>query len=85
MKRCSPDDRLRLLAEGRLAEPEAMALEVHVQSCGRCARRLASMAGGEDLIVELQGLQAARDRIAPSLARLSDTERAVTTTLFGHS
>ena len=83
MSSCPDRQVLHQLAEGRLGEAEALAIEEHVENCRPCARILARFETCVDIIEQVRDLHTAREKIKGAMTTLSDTEKRITTSLFG--
>ena len=83
MPKCLDKRTLTAFAEGELSDEALAAAEAHLQQCGRCAKALASLGVGDDLIADIRALEQSRKEIAPALEELKGVEERVSTTLFG--
>jgi len=83
MPRCVDPETLERFAYGKLPEGEAATVETHLEYCRRCAATLAHLPIGRELLERVRDLERSRDDIKDALSRLSETERRVSTTLFG--
>jgi hypothetical protein len=78
---CLDQTALEQLARGELPDAAMAEAQAHVETCRRCAERMAGLPIGDDLIAEVRELEASREAIAPALSMLSDIEQHLTTTL----
>ena len=85
MSRCLNQPMLERFATADGPPAEAAAMEGHILACRRCARRLAALPDGADLVERIRDLEKSRRAIAPALSKLSETTQRLTTTLFGVS
>jgi anti-sigma factor RsiW len=85
MPRCVHQETLERFAYGKLPESEAATVETHLESCRRCAAALARLPVGQELLERVRELERSRDEIKDALSQLSETERRVSTTLFGET
>lgn len=83
MSRCPDKETLERFAYGRLPDTECANLEVHLESCRRCAAALARLPVGEELLERIRELERSRQEIAESLSRLPATEDKLASTVFG--
>lgn len=85
MGACPDDNTLDRFACDQLTEEEAAVVESHVESCRRCAKRLANLPLDVELLQQIRDLERSRTEIEPSLSALTELEEKLTTTLFGPS
>ena len=83
MTRCPDEQTLLDFAKGELAEADAAATEAHLESCKRCAAVLDRLSIGRDMIEQIRDLHRSRKEIETALSKLEQTQRNVSTTLFG--
>jgi anti-sigma factor RsiW len=83
MPKCLDRTTLRAFATGELTADALNAAEVHLKQCGRCAKALAGLDVGDDLLADIRALEQARRDAASAQEALKTVEERVSTTLFG--
>jgi anti-sigma factor RsiW len=83
MRGCLDQKTLIALAAGALPADATAAAEAHIETCKRCAKALAGLKVGDELIAEIRDLEQSRARINSALSGLTEVEKRVSTTLFG--
>jgi anti-sigma factor RsiW len=81
MSACLDKPTLAAFARGDLNAAANTAAETHLQVCLRCAKMLAELDVGDDLVPRLRSLERAADE--PTRGLLRELEQRTTSTLFG--
>jgi anti-sigma factor RsiW len=83
MRECLDKQTLIAFACGDLADDASAAAEAHLEVCGRCAKALARLDVGDDLVARLRDLDGVRTRDEATSDLLRALETHTTSTLFG--
>lgn len=83
MSKCPDTSSLEAFARDELEPEAALAIELHVEECTRCAKRLACTAIGDDLLAEIEELEKSNIEIAEAMQEMRRRHPQMSSTVFG--